>query len=271
MKDTYKSIWLMLKILLFSIIVSDSTLAAAIYVRPQALSPNESQVIPHMLAKSVLQTLVHLSFIVSQFGRVTATATGDDLGFVELRKAFYLALNVLSAEEPSREQRSQGQDFNHCESFVKETVMDLGVDTYQSMLVLGHAPSINSQDGRLTMVQLRLAYSALMRSASTSDSESKIAYQGGVHHYGITSDDETQDDLDAFETVNEFSEDIAVMSKTKTLYQQIEELKRKKQWNKAEAVQSLRYTGHSERTLQYQAQKAWEQQALQEQAKKNHE
>ncbi|KAG6872055.1 hypothetical protein C0995_013525, partial [Termitomyces sp. Mi166 len=88
---------------------------------------------------------------------------------------------------------------------------------------------------------------------------SKTAYQGRVNHYGMTSDDKTQDDLDAFETVNEFSEeDIAVMSKTKTLYQQIEELKRKKQWNKAEAVQSLGYTGHSERTLQYQAQKAWE-------------
>ncbi|KAG6889886.1 hypothetical protein C0995_013861 [Termitomyces sp. Mi166 len=130
-KDTYKSIWLMLKTLLFSIImVSDSALAATVYVRPQALSPNEPQVTPHMLAKSVLQTLSHLSFVVSQFGGVTATATGADPGFVELRKAFYLALDVLSAEEPSGEQRSLGRDFNHCESFVKEIVTDLGVDTF---------------------------------------------------------------------------------------------------------------------------------------------
>ncbi|KAG6887990.1 hypothetical protein C0992_009970 [Termitomyces sp. T32_za158] len=105
-KDTYKSIWSIFKTFLFSIImVSDSALGAVVYVPPQALSSTEGPVTSHMLAKSVLQTLSHLSFVVSQFGGVTATATGDDPGFVELRKVFYIALDVLSAEEPSGEHR----------------------------------------------------------------------------------------------------------------------------------------------------------------------
>ncbi|KAH0586555.1 hypothetical protein J132_08258 [Termitomyces sp. J132] len=128
-KDTYKSIWLMLKTLLFSIVmVSDSALGSVVYVRPQALSSNQTQVSSHTLAKSVLQTLSHLSFVVSRFGGVTATATGDSPGFVELRKVFYIALDVLSAEEG--DQQMLGRDFNHCESFVKDMVIDLGSDTF---------------------------------------------------------------------------------------------------------------------------------------------
>lgn len=109
--------------------VSDGALGAVVYARPQALSSKEVPATPHMLAKSVLQTLSHLSFVVSQFGGVTATATGDDPGFVELRKVFYIALDVLSAEEPSGEQR--GREIHHCENFVEEMVVDLGVDICQ--------------------------------------------------------------------------------------------------------------------------------------------
>ncbi|KAG6916031.1 hypothetical protein DXG01_008754 [Tephrocybe rancida] len=117
-RETYKSVWLLLKTLLFStIMVADSVLGAAIYVPPRAPLALSS----HVLAKSILRTLSHLSFVVSQFGGVTGTAVSDDPGFMELRKVFYLALDTLSAQEPPGERY-----VNHCESFVKELVTDLG-------------------------------------------------------------------------------------------------------------------------------------------------
>ncbi|KAG6853946.1 hypothetical protein C0991_012270 [Blastosporella zonata] len=117
---TSEPVWLLLKNFLFStIMIADRILGAAVYVRPG--SP--SKVAPHMLAISILRTLSHLSFVVSQFGGVTATAVSDDPGFMELRKVFYLALDVLSTQQ-------QSGASNDCESFVKELVADLGIDTF---------------------------------------------------------------------------------------------------------------------------------------------
>ncbi|KAG6899059.1 hypothetical protein C0993_001276 [Termitomyces sp. T159_Od127] len=104
-----------------------------------------------------------------------------------------------------------------------------------------------------------------------SDSESETAYQGGVNHYGMTSNDETdsQDGLyDGFETVSEFSEeDVVVMAGRKTPYEQIQTSKTAKDWKKAEGVRGLGYNGHSKRNIRYQAQKAQERQVLREQIK----
>ncbi|KAG6819776.1 hypothetical protein H0H93_008783 [Arthromyces matolae] len=132
-KESYKSVWLILKSLLFSILmVSDGILGAIVYVDPAAAasSSNTSRITIDTLAKSILQTLFLLSFVVSQFGGVTATAVGDEPGFVELRKVFYLALDVLSSQEPSGDQEGFSRAFHPCERFVKDMVSELGVDTF---------------------------------------------------------------------------------------------------------------------------------------------
>lgn len=49
---------------------------------------------PHSIALDALHTLSHLSFVMPQFGGVASTSEG---GLPELKRAFYMALDVLSA------------------------------------------------------------------------------------------------------------------------------------------------------------------------------
>ncbi|KAJ6619556.1 hypothetical protein B0H10DRAFT_2163956 [Mycena sp. CBHHK59/15] len=88
-------VWTILKTLLFSnIMIADAALSAVIFVPPTAYtSPGAT---PSALALTVLHTLFNLSFVVSQFGGVTTTASP---GFVELKKTFYLALDILAKSE----------------------------------------------------------------------------------------------------------------------------------------------------------------------------
>ncbi|KAF8817202.1 hypothetical protein BYT27DRAFT_7205062 [Phlegmacium glaucopus] len=83
-----KSIWSTLKTLLFSnIMLAEAVLSASVFTppRPYGLTPAS-------LALQVLQTLSHLSFVISQFGGVTTTTQG----FEHLKKTFYLALDILA-------------------------------------------------------------------------------------------------------------------------------------------------------------------------------
>ncbi|KAF9019185.1 hypothetical protein BDZ89DRAFT_1073211 [Hymenopellis radicata] len=74
--------WLVLKTLLFStIMISESVLSAAIYVTP----------CPAPLGLTALRALGHLSFVIQQFGGITPSSN-----FVELKKAVYLALDVVA-------------------------------------------------------------------------------------------------------------------------------------------------------------------------------
>ncbi|KAJ7729657.1 hypothetical protein DFH07DRAFT_756735 [Mycena maculata] len=98
--DTHELVWTTLKTLLFTnIMVADAALSAAVFVPPAAYTAEGPT--PSTLALTVLHTLSNLSFVVSQFGGVTTTASP---GFVELKKTFYLALDILakSAEESNR-------------------------------------------------------------------------------------------------------------------------------------------------------------------------
>ncbi|KAG5638156.1 hypothetical protein H0H81_001541 [Sphagnurus paluster] len=118
-RDLSTGIWLLLKTLLFSIVmVADSVLGAAVYARPSQSLGKSS---PQELAECILLTLSHIAFVVSELGGVTATATGNDPGFAELRKVFYLALDVLAFQEKDT------STLNYCELFVKKLVADLGV------------------------------------------------------------------------------------------------------------------------------------------------
>ncbi|KAF8895163.1 hypothetical protein BD779DRAFT_1497859 [Infundibulicybe gibba] len=92
-----QSIWALLKTMLFSIImISDAGLSSIVFLPPPTRSsttsgPSSKQITPIHLALCTLQTLSHLSFVISQFGGVTGQ------GFNELRKTFYLALDILAA------------------------------------------------------------------------------------------------------------------------------------------------------------------------------
>ncbi|KAJ7134406.1 hypothetical protein C8R44DRAFT_424065 [Mycena epipterygia] len=88
-------VWTTLKTLLFAnIMIADAALSATIFVPPAAYSAVGPT--PSSLALTVLLTLSNLSFVISQFGGVTTTASP---GFVELKKTFYLALDILAKSE----------------------------------------------------------------------------------------------------------------------------------------------------------------------------
>ncbi|KAJ7164653.1 hypothetical protein C8R43DRAFT_1086103 [Mycena crocata] len=90
--DQMALIWTTLKTLLFAnIMIADASLSAVIFVPPAAYT-----VTPSALALTVLHTLSNLSFVISQFGGVTTTASP---GFIELKKTFYLALDILAKSE----------------------------------------------------------------------------------------------------------------------------------------------------------------------------
>ncbi|KAJ6512070.1 hypothetical protein C8R47DRAFT_1291837 [Mycena vitilis] len=92
-------VWKTLKTLLFAnIMIADAALSAVIFVPPAAYAG--AVPVPSALALTVLHTLCNLSFVVSQFGGVTTTASP---GFVELKKTFYLALDILAKSEEESE------------------------------------------------------------------------------------------------------------------------------------------------------------------------
>lgn len=87
--------WKTLKTLLFAnLMIADAALSVVIFVPPSAYSG--AVPVPSALALTVLHTLCDLSFVISQFGGVTTTASP---GFVELKKTFYLALDILAKSE----------------------------------------------------------------------------------------------------------------------------------------------------------------------------
>ena len=80
--------------------IAESVLSTTVFVHPSSFSrtsrsPSTQTPNPKQLSLLTLETLSHLSFIISQFGGVTTTSTSD---FPELKKTFYIALDVLSSE-----------------------------------------------------------------------------------------------------------------------------------------------------------------------------
>lgn len=125
-RDLMKTVWLLLKTLLFStIMVADGALSNVVYAKPRR---QKHQGMPHVtsrsLAETVLRTLFHISFVVSQFGGVIVTAASEDPGFKELRKVFYLAIDVLSSGEFLQEHQILEQR-EVCERFVRELIDSL--------------------------------------------------------------------------------------------------------------------------------------------------
>ena len=106
--------------------ISEGFLASVVYapLPPPSHFDNASTnpVLPYMAAQSVLRALSRLSFVVSQFGGVTAGSTDNESGFAELRKVFYLAIDVLCSREDI--ELVNGAE-NRCEAFTRELVNDL--------------------------------------------------------------------------------------------------------------------------------------------------
>ena len=103
-RDIFKSIWVVLKTLLFTtVMISEGFLASVVYAPLPPPSHfddvSTNPVLPYMVAQSVVRTLSRLSFVVSQFGGVSAGSTDNESGFAELRKVFYLAIDVLCSRE----------------------------------------------------------------------------------------------------------------------------------------------------------------------------
>ena len=90
-------IWIVLKTLLFTIIMlSQSILSTITYSRPVSSAAVPAPLLTHSsLALSTLRTLSQLSFVITKFGGVTSTSSD---GFAELKRVFYSALDVLSAD-----------------------------------------------------------------------------------------------------------------------------------------------------------------------------
>jgi hypothetical protein len=129
-----KTVWWLLKTLLFStIMVADGVLGSVVFAKPHRNHQDMLGFTVRSLAETVLRTLFHISFVVSQFGGVIATAS-EDPGFLELRKVFYLAIDVLSSGELLHEHETIEQG-EVCERFVKELIDNLGRSSGTSPLM----------------------------------------------------------------------------------------------------------------------------------------
>ncbi|EIW59549.1 uncharacterized protein TRAVEDRAFT_147587 [Trametes versicolor FP-101664 SS1] len=94
--------WSMLKTLLFTtLMISQSVLSAVVFVPGrQASQRPSSSASPQAIALTVLHVLSHLSFVMPQLGGVASTSEG---GLPELKRAFYMALDVLASSEDAAE------------------------------------------------------------------------------------------------------------------------------------------------------------------------
>ncbi|THH31473.1 hypothetical protein EUX98_g2725 [Antrodiella citrinella] len=103
--ESAKVMWSTLKTLLFTtIMIVQSVLSTLVYVpqppQEKHASSSSSDPSPHSFALTALHIFSHLSFVLPQFGGVTSTAQG---GFVELKKVFYTALDILSSDQTESE------------------------------------------------------------------------------------------------------------------------------------------------------------------------
>ncbi|TFK68447.1 hypothetical protein BDN72DRAFT_681562 [Pluteus cervinus] len=88
-----RSIWTSLKTILFCVImIADAGLSADLFLPPKPTG-HPLHHAPQEHALSTLHTFAHLAFVISQFGGVTTTSTH---AFKELKKTFYLAIDVLA-------------------------------------------------------------------------------------------------------------------------------------------------------------------------------
>lgn len=93
-RELSTEIWRILKTLLFShLLISQTILSSIPYIKSPAQATHEPS--SSSISRSVIRCLDHLSFVLSQFGGVTSSAEG----FKEIKRVFYMALDILEADE----------------------------------------------------------------------------------------------------------------------------------------------------------------------------
>lgn len=90
--------------------IADAGLSADIFLRPNSTTPAQNTPSEHALL--TLKTFSHLAFVISKFGGVTTTSVH---AFKELKKCFYLALDVL-ASAPAQTCENLVNDLYHSTS-----------------------------------------------------------------------------------------------------------------------------------------------------------
>lgn len=99
-RELLAQMWSLLKTQLFTtIMISQAVLFTVVFV-PHPTDVATSSSSPQALATTVLRTLSHLAFVTHQFGGVTTSSAG---GFPELKRAFYMALDVLASDTAESE------------------------------------------------------------------------------------------------------------------------------------------------------------------------
>ncbi|KAI0763632.1 hypothetical protein BD413DRAFT_606606 [Trametes elegans] len=99
-REASAATWSILKTLLFTtLMVAQSVLSAVVFV-PNAHTQESSSISPQSIGLRVLHVLSNLSFVMPQFGGVASTSEG---GLPELKRAFYMALDVLAASDAAAE------------------------------------------------------------------------------------------------------------------------------------------------------------------------
>ena len=83
-----------------AVIIFQSVLSSIVYLRPHIVAHSNTSITPPSLALKSLQTLTHLSLVISQFGGITKA-------FEQLQKVFYLSIDIILA--PSQNQNGKGK------------------------------------------------------------------------------------------------------------------------------------------------------------------
>ncbi|OSX57300.1 hypothetical protein POSPLADRAFT_1157257 [Postia placenta MAD-698-R-SB12] len=94
-RELLTQLWAILKTQLFTtLMLSQTILSTVVFTAPPHDATSSTSYSPYLLTEGVLCTLSHLAFVIQQFGGVATTTQN---GFPELKRAFYMALDVLSA------------------------------------------------------------------------------------------------------------------------------------------------------------------------------
>ncbi|KAF9814972.1 hypothetical protein IEO21_04822 [Rhodonia placenta] len=94
-RELLTQLWAILKTQLFTtLMLSQTILSTVVFTAPPHDATSSTSYSPYLLTKGVLCTLSHLAFVIQQFGGVATTTQN---GFPELKRVFYMALDVLSA------------------------------------------------------------------------------------------------------------------------------------------------------------------------------
>ena len=115
--------------------LQQSTLTCILFLPPPSTSTSTSVNTTHThsastLARTILQTLCSFSFVLSAFGGVSSGAGGaggKDSAFPELKRVFYMTLDILSSPSPPSPFSSTSTSIDkeverRCEQVIKELV-----------------------------------------------------------------------------------------------------------------------------------------------------